>query len=154
MKFFNKMQVPVVERAELASRAGYAINKMIWDIVAAMVRQINSMIESLLSPLNADVSIWTTGVILEIYLDYRIDGAGKRKVLRHDLGSVPKDYVILDRKALRSVTAAGSAFDGNKTLLFQRSPYPGDAWTDTTITIFPTENAADYNAYFKVLLLP
>jgi len=142
MKFFNKMQVPVVERAELASRAGYAINKMIWDIVAAIVRQINEMMESLLKNINPNFPLW--GKCEEIIIRQEQGGGDVVEVaVRHNLGVIPTRWIPLGLKTTNANRSTTYSYQVTQS---------STAWTTTTVFfLLPTLSVP---IEYKILLLP
>lgn len=140
MKPFNRLKVPVVDRAQVNSREGKGLNTMVWAMVSMVVKQVNSMMESLLKNVNPDFPLW--GRCEEITIssgDLPTDGLDL--VIRHSLGVAPTRWIVCDLKQL------GAGGGGNAWQL-SRSP---TTWTKTHVffRITPLDDIE-----IKILLLP
>jgi len=149
MKPFKELKVPVVDRAQTNSREGKGLNSMVWAMMASLVKQINTTMESLLANINPDFPLWGSCNTIRIHNRDSILRTATIRVIaaKHNLGRIPRYWIVINKQSDIPEPSAVVRDWG-----IQRTDDP--AWTKDHVffRIAPTDYGQ--NIFWDILLLP
>jgi hypothetical protein len=168
MKKFNPVVSP---RLNLSPRSDNKLVKGVFDRLNELLQrvfdrftaQINDTINSLVARLNENCPIWAHGEVVEIHIDAGNPEFNPNKDLavRHNLGTIPRYFIILQAKPTRPIYPAAPpgnyVWDGDDEPALTACPDGSSwysPWTDTHVYFRMNTVARQYRFKFKVLLLP
>ena len=142
MKPFKHLQVPVVDRAQVNSREGKGLNTMVWAMFAALIKQINTLLESLLKNVNPNFPLWGRCAEITIRSEAGYTPGIEELAVRHTLGRVPTRWIITGYRPT----------DGSLHIQYNALTQGRTPWTSTHVFFAVPEYA--FPMEYKILLLP
>lgn len=146
MKDFTKVIQPRFDYPEDPE-----LEKAVNRVLDELTRRTNDAIAALVNKIPREYPLWAEGEEVTIVLNSLYDNEDKEVAVRHNLGVKPTRYLILDATIQTLKADNEKPITGLQRHELVRSD---TTWTNEFAYFYPTDDAADRNTKFTVLLLP